>query len=157
MLLYNNNMPDYSKGQVYKIVSPCGMVYYGSTTQRIMDRMSEHISAAKRNENRTSQQVIEAGGEIYLVEMYPCNSVEELRSREGWYIKYRPCVNKYRACLTVDERIEYKKQYYQDNRDEILAKKKKKFECSCGGRYAYCDKAKHFKTNKHKRWLELCE
>jgi len=181
-------MPDYKQGRIYKIVSPCGLTYYGSTTMRLWDRMRVHHVDIKKGKNCSSKRVIEAGGEIYLVEMYPCNSQEELRTREAWYIRYRPCVNENIPNRTQKEyyqdtkqhkkeyyqnnkrkQIEYCKSYYQDNKEKISAQKKEyyennkqkikarlsqKYHCECGGKYTHNHRTRHFKTQKHRLWVE---
>jgi len=163
-------MPDYSKGRIYKIVSPCGMTYYGSTTMRLWDRMGVHHRDIKKGKNCSSKRVIEAGGEIYLIEMYPCNSKKELEDRESWYIRYRPCVNeiipnrtKQEYCQdTKPHKKEYDKQYrertgdYQKNRRRQYYEnnKHKNFPCECGSTVRRNVKARHFKTQKHMIWVE---
>ena len=138
---------DYKQGRIYKIVSPCGLTYYGSTTQRIMDRMKDHVSRAKLNKGKASQPVIEAGGEMFLVEMYPCNSEKELWAREGWYQRNRPCVNEVIAGRT-------RQQYRFDKRDEIRRKTAQPYDCECGSTIRRNEKARHLKTMKHQRWVE---
>jgi hypothetical protein len=71
---------------------------------------------------------------IELVEAYPCENKEELRKREGYWIKLEECVNKTVAGRTqreyyVDNRLkllennkEYMKTYYIENRDKILTR-----------------------------------
>jgi len=165
---------DCKQGRIYKIVAPCGLTYYGSTCGRIMDRMMQH---KKEPKNCTAKKVIDAGGEIFLVEMYPCNSEKELWAREGWYQRNRPCVNKRIECRS-------KKEYYQDKREEILEKKKRyhiqnrdknnnrckeryrnnkqailrkqgqPYNCECGSTVRRNDKARHFRSKKHQLWAE---
>jgi len=47
------------------------------------------------------------------------------------------------------------KQYYQENRDGILEKKRHKFTCDCGGSFASSNKSRHLKSKKHKNWEAL--
>ncbi len=49
-----------------------------------------------------------------------------------------------------DNKKEYDKKYYQNNKEII----NKKYNCDCGGKYTYYHKAKHFKTDKHQRYLK---
>lgn len=144
-------MPDYKQARIYKIVSPCGLTYYGASTQRICDRMHRHVADAKMNKGKASQRVIEAGGEIFLVEMYPCNSKKELDEREAWYIKYRSCVNEKIPGRTGQE-------WYQDNKEQRLANikqyQKQPYNCECGSTVRTGDKARHFRTTKHRQWVE---
>ena len=112
---------DYKNGKIYKIESIEGdCVYYGSTAQpQLCKRMAQHRSnyIASRG-NITSKNVLCFNdAKIYLVELYPCNSKEELTAREGYYIKNNNCVNKYIPSRT-------NKEYYTDNRKKILEEKK---------------------------------
>ena len=52
---------------------------------------------------------------IELVEVFPCNSKEELRQREGYWIKQEECVNK---LVAGRNRVEY----YSENKDKILSR-----------------------------------
>ena len=54
---------------------------------------------------------------IELVELYPCESREELKRREGYWIKNETCVNKCVAGRTNQE-------YRHDNMDVIKQQKK---------------------------------
>ena len=66
--------------------------------------------------------------DIILIEAYPCNSKDELKSREAHYIKTIKCVNKCipgRTSKQYDidnkERIQQRKQkYYEDTKDKQL-------------------------------------
>jgi DNA-directed RNA polymerase beta' subunit len=117
-------MPNYQDGKIYKIV--CNITdecYIGSTTEpTIARRLATHVStfkrwkAGKRNKT-TSFDIIDRGDyQILLIETYPCNSKDELHSREGEIIrKYKSeceCVNSYIAGRTI-------KEWYQDNKYTI--------------------------------------
>ena len=111
---------DYKKGKIYKIESIEGeCVYYGSTIQKLSMRMAEHRKHHKIKRGITSEKVLCFNdAKIYLVELYPCNSKEELFAREGWYIRNNNCVNK-----TIPNRT--KIEYREDNKDKIKIIKKK--------------------------------
>lgn len=49
----------------------------------------------------------------------------------------------------IDVRIKADKDYYEENKDKILAKMKVKVECECGCIVRKSDLAKHRKTDKH--------
>ncbi len=49
---------------------------------------------------------------------------------------------------------QYMKQYRQDHKEEIEARKNKQIECSCGGHYLEKHKARHMRTLIHQNWLE---
>ena len=53
-----------------------------------------------------------------------------------------------------------KQQLYNEKNKEIIKKKKQiyymqKMTCECGSKFSINDKSKHYKTNKHKQYLEL--
>jgi len=132
-------MPDYQKGKIYKIYSLNGTpedVYYGSTVQTLAQRMSKHREQGK-NSNKCKSSIIfdKFGIEnciIELVEYYPCNTVEELNAKEGYYHRNNPCVNKCVAGRTMKEWLEINKEkvkekhkeYCKKNKDSILKQAK---------------------------------
>ena len=94
-------MVNYQNGKIYRIdCLSTGKVYIGSTTKEtVAKRLAEHVSKFKQwkagKSNYTSFQIIEQGNyKITLIELYPCNSKDELSRREGFYIRSMECVNK---------------------------------------------------------------
>jgi hypothetical protein len=116
----NQPMPvnRYQDGKIYKIVSG-DFTYYGSTIQPLCKRYHTHKHAFKThngtNKVKYSSHALfdNAAPEIFLVESFPCNSVEELRARERYYIENFPCINKNRPGRTA-------KEWHIDNRDRRL-------------------------------------
>ena len=95
----------YKQGKIYRIVDVgYNKCYYGSTTQNLSSRMSQHRAHYRRYQKIkgcTNVSVytifIEfdmANCKIELVELCPCSNKLELESREGYYIKNNECVNK---------------------------------------------------------------
>jgi len=131
-------MPNYQNGKIYKIESLEGdCVYYGSTTQKLCLRMGEHRKHYRYNRDITSKQVLCFNdAKIYLVENYPCNSKEELHAREGYYIKNNVCINKnipgrdqkqyYNE--NKEQILKYRKKYYIDNKEDVLKQHKKYYQ-----------------------------
>ena len=143
---------DYANGRIYKIEPICehdeNEVYYGSTCQLLCKRMDKHRSDYKcwlngKRDKTYSYELFDKYGvencKIYLVELYPCETKEELLSREGHYIKNNKCVNRYAAGnqLAVgikeyhqiyrnqhkDENIEYCKTYRENNKQKLKDKR----------------------------------
>ena len=56
---------------------------------------------------------------IYLIELFPCNSKDELHAREGYHIKSNDCVNKYIPGRTREYRQEYQKVYRNEHKEEM--------------------------------------
>ena len=177
---------DYSNGRIYFVEPICehedNEFYYGSTIQKLCKRMDKHrhdFKSWKDNNRRKIMcfELFEKYGiencKIYLVELYPCESREELEAREGYYIRNYECINK---CIpqrtnkewridNKDKIIETAKKYYYNNKDMIAEKGKLyrqnnktkrciKIECSCGGRYTHFNKSIHSKTKKHMKYIE---
>ena len=109
-------MPNYQNGRIYQLTvdEDESLVYYGSTTQPLSKRLSEHQSKfLKKDHNRTASELFKVGSPIItLIEKYPCDSKEELKARERYYIENNPCVNKEIPGRT-------KAEYYQDNKERI--------------------------------------
>jgi hypothetical protein len=139
-------MPNYQDGKIYKIV--CNITdecYIGSTTEpTLARRLAGHVDGYKRwkagkGKKTTSFDIIDRGDyHIFLIETYPCNSKDELHSREGQIIrKYKSeceCVNRCIAGRTIKEwyqdnkytiqehHKEYMKEYREENKDAIKEK-----------------------------------
>lgn len=111
-------MPNYQNGKIYSIRSKSrpDLIYIGSTTQRLSKRFSQH--KAPTNES-TSKNIIEIGDAyIELIENHPCDSKEELNRREGEVIRETDnCIN-----LIISGRT--RKEYYHENREEIIQRVK---------------------------------
>ena len=118
-------MPDYTKGIIYKVwdnnFTKC---YIGSTIQPLSKRFEEHrrkykaFLNGKYQLNSVFSLFDECGAEnckIELLELYSCNSREELLSREGIHQRENECVNR-----KVEQRT--KQQYRLDNLDKMKEK-----------------------------------
>jgi len=97
-------MPNYAQGKIYQISSPnTEKIYIGSTTKKYLsERLVKHRSDLKlykdkkRPRKTTSFQIIEAGDAIItLLELFPCQTKDELTAREGEWIRENIdiCVN----------------------------------------------------------------
>ncbi len=117
-------MPNYSKGKVYKIIcNITGLVYYGSTTRTLAQRLTEHRSRFKNNVlGCKSLEIIKNGDyNIILCEDCPCENKEQLKAVERKWIENNNCVNKLIPSRTSSE-------YYQEKKVEINIKKKNRYE-----------------------------
>ena len=122
---------DYSLGKIYKIESSqCDKIYIGSTCAPMLShRMRTHRDDYKKYLNSGKKYVTSIellkydDAKIILLEKYPCNDIDELRAREGYWQRqhWNECVNKRQEGRT-------NKQYYQDNADKIKEQKKQYYE-----------------------------
>ena len=121
-------MPNYSETKLYELISHDQqgnpVVYRGHTTQPLHKRLCEHQTRYKAwvkdntKEYYSSYEVLKHGNaRIELVRTVCCNNVMEAKRAEGVFIREVPCVNKHIAGRTL-------KEWWQDNKDVLLAKKK---------------------------------
>jgi len=188
-------MPNYQDGKIYKII--CNITdecYIGSTTEpTLARRLAGHVINYKvwkagKGKKVTSYDIIDKGDyQIFLIESFPCNSRDELRSREGQIIrKYKSeseCVNiridgrtkkEYRLDNKVaiqekdkqyrldhkEKAKEYMKEYIEYNKEKIKEyseKNKVKITCICGSCFRKVDKNRHERTKKHQSFLKSIE
>jgi hypothetical protein len=110
---------NYQNGKIYQILNYIdNEIYIGSTCQPLSKRFHQHKQDSKKDNLQLYKHMEELGNEnfyIELIENYPCNTKEELRAREGYFIRERATLNK---------RIEGRtsKDYYSDNKELILQK-----------------------------------
>ena len=112
----------YHNGKIYKITDIAyTKCYIGSTTEELSMRMARHRSdfkhflSGKRTYVRSYDLFNEYGVEnckIELVEYFKCDTLQELRKREGEHIKNAECVNKAIPGRTF-------KEWYVDNKDKV--------------------------------------
>jgi hypothetical protein len=131
-------MVNYQNGKIYMLESLIGNCrYYGSTTQTLSQRLGKHKQDITKS-NITSKEVLQyPDARILLVKKFPCNSVEELEAEEAVFIRNNDCVNK---CIPQRTR----KEYYDDNRDEIIEYNKQR----------YVEKKDEILENKKQRYVE---
>ncbi len=163
----NTQEMKYSNGKIYKIVlkdsaedAPC---YIGSTCVKYLStRLRGHkaqfrmCQSGKKHYVSSFQLLKQGECNIFLIENFPCHSIDELRSRERFYIERLLCVNKHIPSRTgaewreshkgvkkeydhqyyidhQDTRSESSKRYYRENSEEVNRKKREKVECDqCG-------------------------
>ena len=116
--------------------------------------------------------------DVVIVENVKCENKQELHKKERFYIEELGAeLNKQVPSRSLEEWkqdnketileknkeyyennkktiTEYKKEWYKDNKETILEKKNQKFNCDCGGKYTYINKAKHLKSKKHQTYLQ---
>jgi len=129
-------MVNYQNGKIYMIESIEGKCrYYGSTCEKLSQRMTKHRYAYNHNKNKSSGKVMMyPDAKIYLVLKYPCKDKEELTAKEGEYIRQNECVNKQIPGRT-------RKEYYEDNKEYLKEMCKKNREKNI---VEYTKKAKQY-------------
>ena len=141
-------MSDWSKGKIYKLICETGKVYIGSTIKEINIRLSIHKN--KFNKCVTKDFI---NPKIELLELFPCNTRDELLWKEREWFEKTDCINLNRPIVSKEEK-RLKKNFnsikYQNlNRSKI----NEKFTCECGKNYTYANKSRHNKSKKHVAYL----
>jgi len=121
-------MPDYANGKIYCIRNRADndkIVYVGSTTQTLANRMSEHRQdVAKKQHHKFYAMMARVGVAnfyIELIEDFPCERREQLTAEEGRRIRMHN---------TLSEGGNYKmegrtpKEYYEENKTKLLQQQK---------------------------------
>ena len=133
---------DYKNGKIYCIRNNADDdIYVGSTTSSLSKRMAMHridMKGYKKN-RRVYVKMNELGVEqfyIELIENYPCETLEQLRQREGYYIRKMGTLNTQVAGRT-------KEQWKLDNIEHCKARYKE-----------YHKLNKEIHNEKNKQWRE---
>ena len=132
---------DYKNGKIYCIRNYItDDIYIGSSCEKYLSkRWVKHKSNINYDRDKNMplyQKMRELGVEnfyIELIENYPCESQDQLRAREGHYIREMATLNKRIETRTEKEwrednkeyMQEWRKQHYQENKTEIDEKAKK--------------------------------
>ena len=175
---------DYSKTIMYRIVCKDPTItdcYVGSTTN-FTKRKSNHKSACTNSKDTyydyyVYQFIRDHGGwdnfDMLEIEMYRAvDKPDQVRRERYWLETYGATLNKMIPSRTNKEYyeenkeqileykkeyyeenreqiLEYKKEYYEENRERILEKQTEKITCECG---SICNRgsiARHTKSKKH--------
>jgi ribosomal protein S27AE len=169
-------MVNYANGKIYMIsandaVEGDGNIYIGSTTkeylsQRMVCHRRDHVQWKNGNVKVgkiNSFDIFDKFGvnhcRIILLETFPCQSKDELTSREAFYIRSTLNVNK---MIPHRTRAEYKADnhedilqkgidYYKMNKDSINLKRREceTVVCECGNFVSRLALIKHRRTQKH--------
>ena len=166
-------MVNYQNAKIYTIRcrSDDTLIYVGSTTRALSQRMTEHRSNCKKGGHCCSlyDYIIDDNWDdwyIELYEVYPCNSKEELLKKEGDIIRQIGTLNKCIAGRTKKEwkeenvvKIkEYQKKHYEDNVEKLKEYKKNNAEKLKEYRKKYreenAEKIKEYNKEYQKKYYE---
>jgi len=139
-------MPNYADGKIYCIRNRADndkIVYVGSTTQTLANRMSKHRKAIATHPNMKLYKLfVEVGVEHFHVELitdFPCERKEQLTAEEGKYIRMHET-----TANGCNMRIEGRttEQRREDNRDAIR-ERVKQYRIANHDKIVAADKARH--------------
>lgn len=133
-------MVNYKNGKIYKIISDqTANEYIGSTAQKYLSvRFEQHkhkFSAWKSKQKGsyywTSFDILQyEDAQIILIESFPCNSKEELLSRERHYIETSPnSINKIRNLnQTAEDKKQTRHLHYETNKTKTRDQQKEYYK-----------------------------
>lgn len=158
---------DYSKTVIYKLVcndlnvSDC---YVGHTTNFVKRKYAHKNNCyyeSSTHYHLKKYEIIRANGgfdnwSMIQIEHYPCNSLQEAIARERYYYELlKPSMN---IVYPARSDSEYMKEYNKKNYEKIKAQDKLRnsitYNCECGGRYNSKHRLRHFRTAKHKKYID---
>jgi hypothetical protein len=153
-------------GRVYKITNEDeSIVYIGSTTKTLQARWSGHkcefkgwIDGKRLNRCSIYNHFQEHGidsFEIHLVSEHEIEDQHQLLEFEQLVIDTTNCVNQIRAHRTDQQRLEGLRTYGRLNKETIKARLAERIICECGTDIARGRRAKHQRTQKHQRLMEI--
>lgn len=156
---------DYNKTIIYKLVSndlEIKECYVGHTTN-FTKRKNAHKNTCmndyRQDHNLNVYQFIrDTGGwdnwSMIEIEKYPCNDINEASKRERYWIEtLRATLNQVLPARSKQEyRIIYREEINQIQNQQ--RKERPKTECPCGSSVRCGDIKRHFKSEKHKAYLE---
>jgi hypothetical protein len=148
----------YQNSKIYRIINDENdEVYVGSTYNMLCRRMEKHRSHRFQYAHRPLYKLMNEIGiakfHIELIEEYPCDNKEQLRKREGHFIRGMGTLNmvieertKKEYKETNKDKIEYMAKYREEKKDQILAKTKEYRE-------NHKDEIKQYKINNKEHIL----
>ena len=111
---------DYSNGKIYCIRNNISDdIYIGSTCQKLCQRLAKHKSQLNNNKKKHRMlydKMNELGKENFYIELlldFPCENKDQLRAKEGEYI--REMANLNHAVAGRNQ-----KDWYEENKERIL-------------------------------------
>jgi len=163
---------------IYKLCSDyCDQFYVGST-RNMAQRKKGHKSASNNSNDKAYNSKIyksirEHGGwenfRIVPLELMENTTKFEAECREEFHrLELKAMLNsckatrgnmtqlEYHQQYRIDNReavLERNKQYYQNNKEKIIAERCQKHNCNCGGKYTINHKARHMKSKKHQKYI----
>lgn len=145
-------MPNYENAKVYKIVSPnTDSVYYGSTTQTLKQRFSQH-----KKQTCESRLIIDAGdASIVQIECFPCTNRYDLEDREAYFIMNDRARSVNKNMPGAFRRVGGIRNY--NHLPEIVARRRKhnrtRTLCTCGIWTTKAHISEHRRTARHARLM----
>ena len=140
------------QGIIYKITGSCGKVYIGSTTNYYNRRLAHNYKS-----NETCSKKLKKPIQFEVIRKDEYKLLRTMYLVEQYYIDIYKCVNKKRAYINSFIRQNYKKIYYEKNKDSISKNAKEHYQKN---KDSICKKQRDIyqnnedRRNQQKIWYE---
>ena len=130
----------------------CGII--SESEQKITEKENNEILHQKQKEYRekNSEKIKD------YKKTYNENNKEQIKEQtQKYYQEHKEEIKqktKHYAEENKETVKEYKDEWYQKNKAKILAKQKETFSCECGSEVRCSGKAEHYRSTKHKKFIE---
>lgn len=148
----------YEDAKIYRLVfTGTDKVYIGSTCSSLEKRLGQHRFCAKNPDTQSQTAacpyICEATATaIELVEVYPCESKEQLAARERHWIQTTPtAININTPGQTWKERREKRQEEHDAYQKTYRAER---ITCECGKEIGRSERARHKRSKHHLAFLE---
>ena len=123
---------------------PCNNKKELENEERVMMKLLDNCVNVNKGESLDPEYSKKYYNEnkVKKAEYYIENKVKRSEDGKKYYIENKEKIN------------ENQKQYYIQNKEKINEKQKTKINCVCGGYYTCANKTQHYKTSKHKKYID---
>ena len=150
---------------IYKICcDDCPDFVYVGSTKAFRQRKAQHKSdcyneKSKHYNNKLYTTIRENSGweNWRMVIIEECKDITFTQARikeEENRVKLNANLNSQKCHQTEEDIKEYKKEWYEKNKEEIKEQQSKKITCKCGRQTTVSHKARHEKSNIHKKLMD---
>ena len=158
---HNENGPNYNF-KIYKTIRENGgwknwKIVEFATRDNITKREAEQVEEQYRVELKGNLNTQRA---FRTVDQWKADKKEWRENNpeyhKGYYENNKQKISEQKKEYYVDNKEKLSnqmKEYREANKEQISAQKNEKHNCPCGGRYTHSNKAIHFKSQKHQKYL----
>tara|TARA_R110000796_G_scaffold25374_1_gene71580 strand:- start:6900 stop:7391 length:492 start_codon:yes stop_codon:yes gene_type:complete len=112
---------------IYKIeCKTTGLIYIGSTTQKLYDRKGKHMYDYRNRKGKISAHKVMDNNNWDIYEIEKVEDKSQLKIREQYWIDNTVCVNKYNTTRKVSGPESHKRYWYNHHENNLEKQKKKR-------------------------------
>jgi len=141
------------EGQLIREMDCVNKRIAGRTDKEYREENKDELTEKRNKYKKENKQSISQRGRVYYennkekilnnVNNYRNNNKEKIAERKRLYGE-----------KNKEQIAERSRLYREKNKERIKAKKSKKYNCECGGKYTHDHKAEHLRSKKHQEYLK---